>query len=44
VGQQLSVKTATTIWNRFINLFKEEYPEPKLVLKMADDQLRKVGL
>jgi DNA-3-methyladenine glycosylase II len=25
-------------------LFKEEYPEPKLVLKMSDDQLRKVGL
>ena len=25
-------------------MFKEEYPEPKLVLKMADAQLRKVGL
>lgn len=44
VGQQLSIKAAATIWGRFLALFKEGYPEPKLLLKMKDDRLRSVGL
>lgn len=44
VGQQLSVKAAATIWERFVELFKGEYPNAKAVLKMKDDKLRSVGL
>jgi len=44
VGQQLSVKAAKTIWNRFLTLFKDEYPTAKVVLKLKDDNLRAVGL
>jgi len=44
VGQQLSVKAAETIFNRFIGLFKEEYPHAKEVLKLSDEKLRAVGL
>ena len=44
VSQQLSVKAAATIWGRFLNLFKDGYPDPKILLKMKDDQLRAVGL
>jgi len=44
VSQQLSVKAADTIWKRFLALFKNEYPEAKLLLKMKDDKLRSAGL
>ncbi len=44
VSQQLSVKAAATIWGRFLDLFKDGYPDPKLLLKMKDDKLRAVGL
>ena len=44
VSQQLSVKAAATIWQRFLDLFKGGYPAPKLVLKMSDEKLRSVGL
>jgi DNA-3-methyladenine glycosylase II len=44
VSQQLSVKAAATIWGRFLELFKDGYPDPKLLLKMKDDTLRAVGL
>lgn len=44
IGQQLSVKAANTIWNRFLDLFKDNYPAPKVVLKLKDDTLRSVGL
>jgi DNA-3-methyladenine glycosylase II len=44
VGQQLSVKAANTIWNRFLELFKEGYPEAKKVLNITDDKLRSAGL
>lgn len=44
VSQQLSVKAADTIWKRFLALFKDEYPEAKLLLKMKDDTLRSSGL
>ncbi|HLP10999.1 MAG TPA: hypothetical protein VK177_03645 [Flavobacteriales bacterium] len=42
-GQQLSVKAADTIWNRFLDLFPGQYPEPNLVIKMKDEKLRGVG-
>jgi DNA-3-methyladenine glycosylase II len=44
VSQQLSVKAAATIWGRFLELFKDGYPEPKVLLKMKDDTLRSAGL
>lgn len=44
VGQQLSVKAAETIFNRFLSLFPDNYPEAKKVLKLADEKLRSVGL
>lgn len=44
VSQQLSIKAADTIWQRFLALFKNEYPHAQVVLKMKDDKLRAVGL
>lgn len=44
VSQQLSVKAAATIWGRFEALFPKKDPQPKLVLKKTDDELRAVGL
>jgi DNA-3-methyladenine glycosylase II len=44
VGQQLSVKAANTIWERFKKLFSDGYPLTKKVLKMDDEKLRAVGL
>ena len=44
VGQQLSVKAATTIFQRFINLFPDKYPHPEEVLLLLNEQLRGVGL
>jgi len=44
VGQQLSVKAANTIWNRFLGLFSGGYPSADKVLKLHDDELRSVGL
>lgn len=43
-GQQLSVKAAATIHNRFLDLFPNRNPEPSKVLKLSSDQLRLVGL
>lgn len=44
VSQQLSVKAATTIFNRFCALFPDEYPHPELLSDTPFDQLRAVGL
>ncbi len=44
VSQQLSIKAADTIWQRFLALFKNECPHAQAVLKMKDDKLRAVGL
>jgi DNA-3-methyladenine glycosylase II len=44
VGQQLSVKAAATIFQRFLNLFPSGYPNPEEVLLLLTDQLRGVGL
>jgi DNA-3-methyladenine glycosylase II len=44
VSQQLSLKAAATIWGRFKDLFNDEYPDPKKILRMSDEKLRGVGL
>lgn len=44
VFQQLSGKAATTIHNRFLQLFPEEYPYPETVQSMEIEDLRAAGL
>ncbi|MBL7921831.1 MAG: DNA-3-methyladenine glycosylase 2 family protein [Bacteroidia bacterium] len=44
VSQQLSVKAADTIWGRFEDLFKDNIPTAKAILKLSDDKLRSAGL
>ena len=44
VGQQLSTKAAKTIYERFLNLFEEKYPDPETLLKMDIETLRTAGL
>lgn len=44
VSQQLSVKVATVIFNRFCALFPDQYPHPKLVIALEPAQLRSSGL
>jgi DNA-3-methyladenine glycosylase II len=43
-GQQLSVKAASTIWERFISLFPDKYPHPTLVLALDTERMRQAGL
>lgn len=43
VGQQLSVKAASTIWTRFENLFKGEITAQK-ILQLEDDVIRSCGI
>lgn len=43
VGQQLSVKAATTIFSRFEKLFKKEITASE-ILKLKDDNIRKCGI
>lgn len=44
VSQQLSIKAAATIWERFLCLFDDGYPDAQVVLKLKDETLRSVGL
>ncbi len=44
VSQQLSGSVAKTIFNRFLNLFSDRYPDPKKLLKFDDQKLRGAGL
>ncbi len=44
VSQQLSVKVADVIWNRFLDMFPDRYPIEDLVLAKSDQELRAVGL
>ena len=44
VSQQLSTKAASTIFNRFRELYPEQYPHPHLVLETPDETLRSAGL
>ena len=44
VSQQLSVKVADVIFNRFLALFPDGYPHPEQVLSIEFERLRGVGL
>jgi DNA-3-methyladenine glycosylase II len=44
VSQQLSVKVAQVIFNRFLLLFPDEYPHPEQLAAFDIERLRSVGL
>lgn len=44
VGQQLSVKAAASIWQKFLSLYRGKMPKPGAVIKTPDLKLRAVGL
>lgn len=44
VSQQLSVKAATTIFNRFLLLFPDNYPHPDMLVNIEPERLRSAGL
>jgi DNA-3-methyladenine glycosylase II len=44
IGQQLSVKAAATITQRFMAMFDDQLPTPEQILAKDIDQLRSVGL
>jgi DNA-3-methyladenine glycosylase II len=44
IGQQLSVKAASSIRTRFEALFSESFPEPAAILQKSIDELRSSGL
>ena len=44
VSQQLSVKAADTIYQRFLMLFPQQYPDAEQVIKMRIPALQKAGL
>ncbi|WP_430895553.1 MULTISPECIES: DNA-3-methyladenine glycosylase family protein [unclassified Paraflavitalea] len=44
MSQQLSVKAADTIYNRFLDLFEKRKPTAELILQTTHEQLRAVGL
>ena len=44
VSQQLSVKAASTIFQRFCALFPDGYPSPELLIRMEPESLRSAGL
>lgn len=44
ISQQLSIKVAEVINNRFLNLFSTKYPTPDDILKIKTETLRGIGL
>jgi len=44
VSQQLSSKVAKIIWQRFLILFNDEYPQPERLIQLDIATLRSVGL
>lgn len=44
VSQQLSVKVASVIFNRFLLLFPDQYPHAEQLITFDIEQLRRVGL
>jgi DNA-3-methyladenine glycosylase II len=44
VSQQLSIKAADAIYNRFLDLFVDRYPDPEEVVKARLQRLQKAGL
>jgi DNA-3-methyladenine glycosylase II len=43
ISQQLSVKAAATIWNRFIALYENKTPTPEQILETDIEVIRSVG-
>lgn len=44
VSQQLSIKAADTIFNRFLDLYPDRYPQPEQLIKTRAPRLRAAGL
>ena len=44
VSQQLSTKVADVIWQRFLDLFPDQYPDERELLIKEDWELRDIGL
>lgn len=44
ISQQLSVKAASTIWNRFLNIFSGLMPTPEQIIQTKDDDIRAAGV
>jgi DNA-3-methyladenine glycosylase II len=44
IGQQLSVKAARTIKQRFRDLFGDDFPQPEAILVKNSEELRSAGL
>lgn len=44
VSQQLSVKAAATIYDRFLHLFPDQYPSADVLLNKSIEELRTAGL
>lgn len=44
VSQQLSVKAADTIFNRFLDIFDDRYPKPQVLADISPRHLRSAGL
>jgi len=44
IGQQVSVKAAASIWNKFRGLFTKRQPTPRKVVKLSDQEIRSAGL
>ena len=44
VSQQLSTKVADIIWQRFLDLFPDQYPDERELLIKEDWELRNIGL
>lgn len=44
VSQQISVKAADSIFERFLLLFEDNYPEANLLLQKTEEELRSAGL
>lgn len=45
ISQQLSVKAADTIFERFVGLFPNgDFPTPEMILSMDDEKIRSAGL
>jgi DNA-3-methyladenine glycosylase II len=42
-SQQLSTKSATAIFKRFVELFQDQMPTAEAVLKVKDEKLRSIG-
>jgi DNA-3-methyladenine glycosylase II len=44
IAQQLSGTVAKVIFNRFLELFENRYPQPKMLVQFDEKMLRNVGL